>query len=138
MEPNTRHGKVESYNQGCRCDDCRAAGAAANRAKWDRRQGRSTCRSPARYRTDVDPIVVERIMAGQRPRDWIAGEMRAAIQQLAEHGLSTGEIASRIGIHPDTVKRYRRLIRRRYPQESPTAGVVKRGRETSGVNKVVA
>jgi hypothetical protein len=58
---------------------------------------------------DPDPVAVERIAAGQRPTRYTAGEMRAAVELLTARGMSSGQVAARIGCTRRTVQRYRRL-----------------------------
>jgi hypothetical protein len=58
---------------------------------------------------EPDPVAVERIAAGQRPARYTAGEMRAAVELLTARGMSSGQVAARIGCTRRTVQRYRRL-----------------------------
>src|SRR4051794_511581 len=54
---------------------------------------------------DVDPVMVERLMAGLRPTTYTAWERREAVQRLRLGGLCHREIAERLDIDPRQVYR---------------------------------
>lgn len=67
---------------------------------------------PARSRDDVDPVVVERLVAGRPARATVA-ERLEAVRALA--GLTGHEIAERLGVSLRSVQRYRSELRREIP-----------------------
>jgi hypothetical protein len=74
-----------------------------------------TCTACPTEKQEPDPVVVARVVAGERP-DYVHGsEMLAAVTLLTRRGLSTAETARVTGISARTVCRMRRKLREGTP-----------------------
>ena len=69
-----------------------------------------TCRHPSGSR-DVDPIAVERAIAGDPPPVLSIGDIAASVQKLSAWGLSNTQIADRVRCSDRTVQRIRTRAR---------------------------
>lgn len=65
--------------------------------------------TPTADRDDVDPVVVARAVAGDRPARMSRAERAEATRVLTERGLSAAQIADLIGVTDRTVTRMRRV-----------------------------
>lgn len=77
-----------------------------------------TCRECTRlysHKQEPDPVVVERVVSGERPEYVHQAEMLAAVTILTRRGLSTSETARIAGVSTRTVCRMRLKIRKGVP-----------------------
>lgn len=54
---------------------------------------------------DIDPVMVERLVDGERPDGYTAWERREAVRRLRLDGLYLRQIATRLGVQPRQVTR---------------------------------
>ncbi|MEU7590703.1 hypothetical protein AB0A95_30980 [Micromonospora sp. NPDC049230] len=115
-----RHGTWYALrNYGCQCpeavEDDRRRSREKNRCRPYIR-GRNS--NKAGGRSGLDPIAVERAVAGDRTLRLTTVERRAAIDRLDSFGYTAAEVAVRLGITCRTVQRQR--ARRRSSAASRT------------------
>lgn len=70
------HGKVSSYQRGCRCDLCRAAQSTYYRAWYAKRKAAGVTRSPKKPRVELVPDAPVDVVAPHVPRSAPLAPMR--------------------------------------------------------------
>jgi transcriptional regulator with XRE-family HTH domain len=116
-----RHDTWSAY----RYDRCRCPGIVERvHATWRRRSaGRRTGRGQWSRAQHVDEVAVRRAMTGERMVLTIP-ERREAVRQLTKQGMSTLQIAHRLGISDRSVARHRAATREEQTQEEQPREVV--------------
>lgn len=69
-----------------------------------------TCDTQQQRRNDVDPVAVERAVAGDAPTRMSPAEREAVVDQLARRSVTNAEIARRLRVTPQTVGAIRTRI----------------------------
>lgn len=103
-----RHGSIHGYiDYRCRCRDCRRTYSLRRSFYRDSLKLTPGYRPPA---DDLDPIAVERALAGQyRYLDLTRAEQFEVVRQAGD--MVAAELASRLGVNERTVVRLRASLR---------------------------